>query len=113
MDQAASSSSSTYSVYTPTVSSLALRQVSICISWSESDAKMMRTSSWKEWNWDWRTCNLLRIGFERAAGTAGLAYPVRPRLGELGVVVGGDVEGIGEGGVLGFGEGGVVCLGSW
>ena len=70
----------------------------------------------------------MRTGSERAAGTEGLAQPVKPRpsevcgSGEAGVVVvGGGVEGIGEGGgdgmlceggVSGFGERGAVCLGS-
>ena len=68
----------------------------------------------------------MRIGFERAIGTEGLACPVKPRPGELcwggeaGEVVGGGVEGIGEGGgdemwcevgFSGFGEGVVVYLG--
>ena len=45
---------------------------------------------------------------------------MKPRLGELGVVVGGGIQGIGEGGdgmcgeggASGFGEGGLFCLGS-
>ena len=56
-----------------------------------------------------------------SAKTEGLAKLVKPRPGELGVVVGDGVQGIaegdgngmcGEGGTSGFGEGGVFCLGS-
>ena len=41
-----------------------------------------RATSWKEWNWDWRTCNLSRIG---SAETEGLEKLVKPRPSEWGV----------------------------